>query len=200
MTIIEKIRVQGLATPLRKRIVMPLIRHKYGKLGKGSIIDKGTVIIGKKNIFIGQAVHLQEGARIEAVISFGDMEHKPVIEIGNRCGIGPNLHMSCAKEIVIEDDVLISSNVLITDINHDFRMINHVPLKQPLEVKAVHIGTASFIGSGARILPGVHIGKHCVVGANAVVTKDVPDYSVVAGIPAKVIKRYNFEKQEWVRV
>ena len=56
------------------------------------------------------------------------------------------------------------------------------------------------LGFGCQILSGVKIGKHCVVAAGAVVTKDVPDYSVVGGNPAKLLKRYSFEKKEWVRV
>lgn len=63
----------------------------------------------------------------------------------------------------------------------------------------VKIGSQSFIGMGARIFPGVTIGKHCVIGANAVVTHDIPDYCVAAGMPARVIKRYDFEKGEWVK-
>ena len=63
----------------------------------------------------------------------------------------------------------------------------------------VRIGSGSWIGENACIL-GVIIGKQCVIGANSVVTKDIPDYSVAVGIPAKVIKKYNFETQQWERV
>ena len=62
------------------------------------------------------------------------------------------------------------------------------------------IGNGTWIGTNAVIVGNIQIGKHCVIGANSVVTKDIPDYSVAAGIPAKVIKRYDFEEEEWVRV
>lgn len=62
------------------------------------------------------------------------------------------------------------------------------------------IDDGTWLGTNVVIVGNVHVGKHCVIGANSVVTKDIPDYSVAAGIPAKVIKRYDFEKEEWVRV
>lgn len=62
------------------------------------------------------------------------------------------------------------------------------------------IGNGSWIGTHVAIIGDVHIGKHCVIGANSVVTKDVPAFCVVAGIPAKVIKRYNSETQQWENV
>lgn len=62
----------------------------------------------------------------------------------------------------------------------------------------VSIGDESFIGMGARIFPGVSIGKHCIVGANAVVTHNVPDYCVVAGVPARIIKKYDFSACKWI--
>lgn len=55
-------------------------------------------------------------------------------------------------------------------------------------------------GHEVAVVGNVKVGKHCVIGANSVVTKDIPDYSVAAGIPCKVIKRYDFEKEEWVKV
>ena len=62
------------------------------------------------------------------------------------------------------------------------------------------IGDGTWIGTNVVRVGNIQIGKHCVIGANSVVTKDIPDYSVAAGIPAKVIKRYDFEEEEWVRV
>lgn len=61
------------------------------------------------------------------------------------------------------------------------------------------IGEGSWIGTHCGIIGDVHIGKHCVVAANSVVTKDIPDYCVVAGAPAKIIKKYDFETKEWIR-
>ena len=64
----------------------------------------------------------------------------------------------------------------------------------------VVIGEGTWLGTNVVVVGNVRVGKHCVIGANSVVTKDIPDYSVAAGIPCRVIKRYDFEKEEWVRV
>lgn len=90
--------------------------------------------------------------------------------------------------------------VTITDIEHPYENIETAPGKQKMIARAVRIGRQSFIGMGARIFPGVTIGRHCVIGANAVVTHDVPDYCVAAGVPARVIKKYDPEKGAWVKV
>jgi acetyltransferase-like isoleucine patch superfamily enzyme len=72
-------------------------------------------------------------------------------------------------------------------------------MQQPLESKGpVHLGDHTFIGFGARIMPGVTLGRHCVVGTNAVVTKSFPDFTMLAGIPAKPIKRYDLASKQWL--
>lgn len=182
----------------RKEIIMPLQRHFYGHLGKKSCIEKELAIRGKKNIYIGDKTFIRPGARIECITNYAGDKYYPKIKIGNHVNIEQNLHMTCAQSIVIEDDVSILPNVLITDINHSYQLI-HVHLReQALEVNPVFIGRYSTIGSGAKILPGVHIGINVIVGANAVVTKDIPDYSIVAGVPARIIRRYDKGKKKWI--
>lgn len=87
--------------------------------------------------------------------------------------------------------------------NHEYRNIKLPVSKQGIMSQMdskVIIGEGSWLGTNVVVVGKVRIGKHCVIGANSVVTKDIPDYSVAAGIPAKVIKKYDFEKEEWVRV
>lgn len=96
---------------------------------------------------------------------------------------------------------MIADHVYITDNLHGYEDINIPPVDQPLKVPGpVIIGDQTWIGERACILPNVKIGRHYVIGSNAVVTKDVPDYSVPAGIPARVIKHYDFKKNVWVRL
>ncbi|MBR1693357.1 MAG: acyltransferase [Lachnospiraceae bacterium] len=112
---------------------------------------------------------------------------KPKLSIGSRVNIGQELHIACAGEITIEDDVLISAGVFITDLSHETSDKNVAVIEQGISVKPVKICEGAFIGRGVSILPGVTVGKHSVVGSNAVVTKDVPDFAVVGGVPAKII-------------
>ena len=87
----------------------------------------------------------------------------------------------------------------ITDHVHGFNPEGGLVREQPLVCKGdVIVGAHSFIGYRVSILSGVHLGKHCVVGANSVVTRSFPDYSMIAGIPARLLKRYSLETHTWV--
>ena len=98
--------------------------------------------------------------------------------------------MSIANSLDIGEKVLLSPNVYITDCNHEYRDINVPVIDQGIVQKGqkVSIGGGSYIGINAVIVGNIRIGSHCVVGANSVVTKDVPDYCVAVGSPARVIK------------
>lgn len=104
------------------------------------------------------------------------------VKVGNNVVVMNNCLMMAAGGITIEDDVLIAANVQLISNNHDLH--DH----QILTCKPVHICKNAWIGAGATILPGVTIGENAVVAASAVVTKDVPADTIVAGIPAKIIK------------
>ena len=99
----------------------------------------------------------------------------------------------------IGENVLLSPNVYITDCDHEYRDVNVAVIDQGVNQKNqnVSIGDESYIGINSVIVGNVSIGKHCVIGANSVVTKNVPDYCVAVGSPAKVIRKYDFEINEW---
>lgn len=123
------------------------------------------------------------------------------IVIGNNVHIGSYNRIASATCVEIEDDVLFAAFVHITDHSHEFRDVSCPIHQQGINQKgSVKIGRGSWLGYRCNVLSGVTIGKHCVVAAGAVVTKDVPPYSVVAGCPARVIKKYDFERQRWVSV
>lgn len=185
---------------LRKIFLMPILKKGYGHIGTGSCIEKALAIRGKEHLYIGDNTFIRPGARIECVTEFAGKQYTPRLSIGSGVNIEQNLHMTCAESIEICDNVTILSNVLVTDINHSYKEINVSPLDQELETRKVRIDSYCLIGAGARIMPGVTLGKNVIVGANAVVTKSVPDYSIVAGVPAKIIKKYDFEKNEWISV
>lgn len=99
----------------------------------------------------------------------------------------------------IGEKVLLSPNVYITDCDHEYRNIDIPVIDQGITQKGqtVFIGDGSYIGINAVIVGNVKIGKHCVIGANSIVTRDIPDYCVAVGSPAKIIKKY--EKNGWSR-
>lgn len=117
--------------------------------------------------------------------------------IGDNTTIGHFSHIVANYEVVIEKDVLLADKVFISDCNHNYREIN-IPIKDQgvLFIKPVRIGTGSWLGENVCVC-GASVGKHCVIAANSVVTKDIQDYCVAAGIPARVVKKYNFETKLW---
>ena len=112
------------------------------------------------------------------------------INIGKNVYINGNILVMARGGIIIEDNVQIAANVqLLTN--------NHAPYNRAiLPCKPIHIKKGAWIGAGATVLPGVCIGKHSIVGAASVVTKDVPDYAVVVGNPAKIMKMLDPDKFE----
>lgn len=110
------------------------------------------------------------------------------IKIGKNVFINSNTLFMARGGITIEDNAQIAANVQLLTNNHD-------PYeRQVLICKPILIKEGAWIGAGATIMPGICIGKHSIVGASAVVTKDVPDYAVVVGNPAKVIKTLDKDK------
>jgi len=110
-----------------------------------------------------------------------------------------NLHLTCAERIYIGKGTALAANVTITDINHPYENIDLPIERQRLEVSPVHIGRHCKVYNNAVILPGTTIGDHCVVGANSVVTGSFDSFTVIAGVPAKVVRKYDTDSGKWLR-
>lgn len=120
------------------------------------------------------------------------------VRIGNRTRIG----ISCVLigPVTIGNDVMLAQNIVLSGLNHPYEDVTVPISKQKVTTKEIKVEDEVWIGSNAVITAGVTIGKHSVVAAGSVVTKDVPPYSVAVGNPARIIKRYNFETKNWEKV
>lgn len=163
-------------------------------------VIKSPIIITPHYIELGENVHIGYHARIEGVKRWNNKTFSPQIIFGDGASVQQNLHLTCANRVVIGANTAIAANVTITDIHHPYNDIALPIERQMIKVKEVIIGEDCKIYNNAVILPGVHIGKHVTIGANSVVNHDIPKYSVAVGNPAKVVKKYDFETKEWIKV
>ena len=174
-----------------------LIKTKI-MIPKARLIRFPIVIRGKKYIDFG--INLTTGRRCRFDIN-GDHEGK-ILTFGSNVNIGDDVRISCVQKIDIGSNVLMGSKILIIDNSHgsysgtNQSLPQTPPNSRELFSAPVSIGDNSWIGEQVIILPGVHIGSGCIVGAGSVVTKSVPDNCIVAGNPARVIKKW--ENGEWV--
>jgi acetyltransferase-like isoleucine patch superfamily enzyme len=170
------------------RIYSYVISAQFHSWGDGSRIAGGAKIIGAGLIQVGCGVTIGEMAWLNAK----DDRHsgKPTLTIGDGTYIGRLIQINAWRSVDIGNNVLIADRVFISDADHNFSDVA-IPIRLQGDsfLGAVTLRDGCWIGIGVVILPGVTIGRNSVVAANAVVTKDVPDYAVVAGIPAKVIKK-----------
>ena len=165
-------------------------------LGQNSIIVKPLKIEGKKNISIGASVTIEAYTWLAALPL---TNNACTLQIHDGVSIGHFNHIYATHSIVIEKGVLTADKVYISDNLHEYTDITKHIKNQPIkQLKEVRIGEGSWIGENVCII-GCSIGQQCVIGANAVVTKDIPPYSVAVGNPARVIKCYDFETKQWCR-
>ncbi len=162
-----------------------LYKIRFNEIGIPSYIGRPLFIVNARNISCGNRVRIYPGLRAEVVD-----KRNSFIKIGNNVSIGQNFHIvSYMDELKIGNDVVIAGNVFITNCDHDYKGSHGSVLENDLLYKKTEIGDGCFIGNNAIILAGTILGKGCVVGANSVVRGIFPDYAVIAGVPAKLIKK-----------
>lgn len=175
-------------------------RHVFAEVGSNSLIYKPLFLSGTQFVHIGANTLIRQGARIEAIVV--DPARPPRIEIGNNVNIEQNVHIVCTSRIRIGDSVSITGNCSIVDTVHPFEDVDNpskIGARIDPDPRPVEIGDGTFMGIGCVILPNVRIGKYCIVGSNSTVTHSVPDYSVIAGSPARIQRQYDFSAKAWVR-
>lgn len=172
-----------------------LYPFQFKCFGKKSRIDKPLRVNGKNFIELGDNVIVHPYSWLECQTLTGCPT--PKLKIGKNSTIGHFNHIYATQSIVLEDYVLTADKVYISDNFHSYENPDRPIITQPIkQVNPVRIGEGSWLGENVCVI-GASIGKHCTIGANSVVTHDIPDYSVAVGAPARVIKQYNFETKQW---
>lgn len=161
---------KGRGAIVRWRTRMDVFPFKNFSLGAGSLIEDFTTI----NNGVGDVL-------------IGD---RTIVGMGNTV-IGP---------VTIGNDVMFAQNIVVSGMNHGYEDIHLPPSKQKDICKQITIADEVWIGANSVITAGVNIGKHSIIGAGSVVTKDIPAYCIAVGNPAKVIKRYNAETSLWEKI
>jgi len=173
----------------------------FGAFGAGSIICfPWDSIVNEYAISIGRDSIVNKGAVIAAGWGPGHAGLAPdTLSIGDRCLIGRESSLVAHSSIVIEDDVWTGQQVHITDMNHGYVILDQPISKQSEPDAPVRVGAGSWLGHHVVVLPGVTIGRHVAVGAGSIVTRDLPDFCVAVGAPARVVRRY-LPDDGWVDV
>lgn len=167
---------------------------------KARIIRLPIDIRGKSHMNLGVNLTTGVGCRLEA---FSDVRTKKII-FGANVQINDYVHISAMEQVRIGNNVLMASHIYISDNSHGFykgelqSSPEEPPILRSYYVAPVEIEDNVWIGEGVVIMPGVTIGRGCIIGANSTVTKSVPPYCIAVGQPAKVIKKYDFSINKWV--
>ena len=163
------------------------------KKGKGSIIrwKRSRIdVFPWKRFEIGQKCTIEDFTTINN--GAGD------VILGNKVRIG--IGSVVIGPVIIKDGCGLGQHVFISGFNHCYHDGTKNSSEQQLDKREVIIDEDTHIGANAVVVAGVHIGKRCQIGAGSVVTKNIPDYSIAVGNPAKVIKRYDLEQKQWIKV
>jgi acetyltransferase-like isoleucine patch superfamily enzyme len=171
-----------------KLFLNPLVH----KRGKNTIIRYNTRmdLLPFKNFSVGSNCIIEDFVTINNGV--GD------VSIGDNVGIG--LSNVIIGPVSIGNYVMLAQNIVISGLNHGYEDITTPPRLQKVVTKQITIEDNVWIGANSVVTAGVTIGKHAIIGAGSVITKNIPQYSVAVGNPAKVIKRYNFERGSWEKV
>ena len=150
----------------------------------GAVFGEGGIEVGEDTL-IGQQVSLSAGT-----LPGQDLFQLTLLTIGDRCVIGRGSHIVAHQSVEIGDDVWTGPYVYITDQNHGYEDPD-TPIGRQFPVnRPVSIGSGSWLGAGAIVLPGASIGRNVVVAAGSVVRSTVPDHCMVAGVPARIVREH----------
>jgi acetyltransferase-like isoleucine patch superfamily enzyme len=183
-----------------KELVKSLLFRPWGvSMGERSVFRRPWTLANRSAITIGARTRIGSGATMHPLASYRGQPLAGRIDIGSDVYIGGRFYVFACGTIEIGDGCVLSEDVYVTDNSHGLDPRAGLIMDQPLTSRGpVRIGRHVFIGYGASILDGVTLGDHCVVGTRSVVTRSFPAYSMVAGVPARLIKTFDPQSGAWV--
>jgi|WetSurMetagenome_2_1015567.scaffolds.fasta_scaffold04138_6 acetyltransferase-like isoleucine patch superfamily enzyme len=198
--------ILSILTTIIKRIFFSIYKFNFKECGR-IYIAGSFQITGKNYIEIGSLL-AGSRIRIDAIHHYGNQVFHPNIRIGQQVIVNNDFHLACTGNICIGNNVLMGSHIYITDHDHGIysginsqSSPNEIPNLRLLTINgSVHIGDNVFIGEYVTILKNVKIGNGSIIGANTIITKDVPENSIVFGNPAKIIKQYSLIHRQWMKI
>ena len=164
----------------------------YHKIGKHSVVRRRT----RMDVLPFNRFELGDYSTIEDFCTINNGVGDVIIGRETRIGMGNVI----IGPVTVGNSVIFAQNIVMSGLNHGYEDVTLSIDKQKVTTAPIIIEDECWIGANAVITAGVTVGKHSVIAAGAVVTKNIPPYSVAVGNPARVIKKYDFDKKEWVRV
>jgi acetyltransferase-like isoleucine patch superfamily enzyme len=177
----------------RPRLWVKLFVNRFfHKRLQGSVIRRRTRmdVLPFNKFYLGANSTIEDFCTVNNGVGDVIIGNNSLIGMGNVL-IGP---------VTVGNNVILAQNIVASGLNHEYRNPDMPIMSQPVTTAPITIGDDCWLAANVVVTAGVTIGKHCVIAAGAVVTKDIPPYSVAVGNPAKVIKQYNFELKDWVRI
>ena len=194
-----------LALPARliRRFRRKRFFKQYPNISRGAWLGtdglgKGCTLEADSNLHIGSDTMIGPGSELLVYRSHFSRPLDGKLIIGDHVRITARCRITCAGAVRIGSDALFGPDVFITDHNHG--MDPELPggySPQELSIRDVSIGEGVWLGQRVCVMPGVTVGAHSIIGANSVVTRDVPPYSIAVGAPARVVKQWDKERKCW---
>ena len=199
LTLVRKVR------RMRRKWFNRLLKLKLKTPG-GLSIDPSAHIVGLKHITIGRDFRAGAYFKLEALERYGSQTFSPRIVIKDHVEIHDFVHIGAVESVEIGNHVLMASKIYISDHNHGAYGAEAPsdpevpPANRPLSSRPVVIEDNVWLGEFVTVLPGVTIGRGSVIGANSVVTGDIPPHSIAVGAPARVIKHWDEGQKRWLKL
>ncbi len=178
--------------------------RRFAGAGRGVSIGHHFMTYNPDRITVEDDVVIAHHVTLRALTEYAwtspTQHFDPRIVLKRGCFINCFSEVAATKRVVIGENVMLAQGCYIADNNHGYEDVSRSCKEQPAEVCGeVHIGDGSWLGAYTVVVGNITIGKHCVIGANSVVTRNLPDYSVAAGAPARILKRYDVAARRWRR-